>query len=62
MKQIIYSEYSDTIRQMPENYMLACRRNGKFVVSRKLHTVDYAVNELWAKIRVWFFVLLGGVK
>lgn len=61
MKKLEYCSCSDTIRQMPENYMLACRVNNKFVVSRKLHTVDYAVNELWAKIRVKLFLMFNKV-
>jgi len=30
-KEVIYQEFSGTIRQMPENYCLAYRRNGSWV-------------------------------
>ena len=55
MKKLIYCEYSETIRQTPENYMLANRRNGKWYAGG--YDTDGALNKTWAKIRMYVFLL-----
>jgi hypothetical protein len=32
MSQFVYNLYSDTIRKMPENYLVATRTNGRWTV------------------------------
>jgi len=66
---LIYQKSTETIRQMPQNYMLACRHTNLCSDDCKSCTwkvggmfTDRAVNKTFAKIRVFLFILFGGVK
>lgn len=36
MNTLVYNEYSDTIRQAPQNYLIAYRREGKWIADPDL--------------------------
>lgn len=57
--KMIYCEYSDTIRQMPQNYMIANRRNGKWFTGG--YDTDGALNKTYSKIRTFFYLLFHKV-